>query len=313
MAFNPGLRRIAVMGTGGVGGYFGARLAAAGYDVCFIARGAHLEAMTAKGLMVASPLGDLTVAPVMASADSTAIGPVDAVLFAVKLGDTESAAEACRPLLGPETGVFTFQNGVESARRIGAVIGDDRVVPGVAYIAATIAAPGMIRHTGTMARLLFGEADGRDSARCAAFAAACRDAGIDHEASDDINLAIWRKFTRLAPFAGLTALTRRPIGPIRADEGTRALLEEAVLEAIAVARAEGVAIATAEKDEILAWMDGLPAETTSSMAGDLERGKPLELDGLNGALVRLADHHGVAVPVHRFITRALALDKAGTG
>ncbi len=311
MAPDPTLKRIAVMGTGGVGGYFGARLKAAGHDVSFIARGAHLDALKASGLTVASPLGDLALAPVTASDDPAEIGPVDAIVFAVKLGDTESAAERCRPLLTPETSLFTFQNGVESAARIGAVIGAEHVVTGVAYIAATIAAPGVIRHTGQMAKLVFGEADGQASARCEAFAAACREAGIDHELSGDVTLALWQKFIRLAPLAGVTALTRHPVGPIRENARTRALLGEAVAEAIAVARAEGAAISVEETDAVLAWFDGLPAEMTSSMAGDLERGKPLELDGLNGALVRLAERHGLDVPAHRFITQALELQKEG--
>jgi 2-dehydropantoate 2-reductase len=304
--------RIAVMGSGGVGGYFGARLAAAGNEVHFIARGAHLAAMVAEGLKIGSPLGDLDLRPVSTTSDPRIVGPVDAVLFAVKLPDTETAAQACAPLLGESTGVFTFQNGVESAERIGRILGADHVVPGVCYIAATIAAPGAIRHTGTMARLLFNEAHGTRSARVEALLAACRAAGIDAETPGDIQAAIWQKFVRLAPFAGLTALTRTPIGTIRAIPDTRALLAAAVEETAATARAQGVTFGAETAAEVLAWFDELPEGMSSSMAYDLSVGKPLELPWLSGAVVRLGSERGVPTPTHRFICQALSPHQNGS-
>lgn len=304
-------RRIAVMAAGGVGGYFGARLAAAGREVAFVARGTHLDAMRRAGLRVQSALGDVHLQPVQATDDPAKIGPVETVIFAVKLADTERAAEACAPLLKPDTPVFTFQNGVESAARLGAVLGAAHVVPGSAYIASTIAAPGVIRHTGTMARLAFGEADGKPSERTASFLADCRAAGIEAELAADPQLAIWTKFIRLAPFSGLTALTRMPIGCVRENSETMALLLAAIREAVAVARAEGIRLPADVEDQVRVWVDGLPGEMTSSMAHDLAAAKPLELPWLSGAVARLGERRGVPTPVHRFIAQALALHLSG--
>lgn len=303
--------RIAVMGSGGVGGYFGARLTAAGHDVSFIARGAHLEALKSSGLHIRSQAGDLDLHPVTATDRPAELNPADAVIFAVKLNHTETAADACRPLLKEGTAVFTFQNGIDSAERIGAVLGHGHVVPGVAYIAAVIEEPGLIRHTGTMARLIFGESDGRKSDRVDAFRSACVNAGLAAEATTDIREAIWQKFIRLAPFSAMTALTRHPIGPIRENPETRLLLVNAIEEAIAVADGEGLVLADTSTESILRWIDGMPGEMTSSMSGDLARGKPLELDWLSGAVRRLGDKFGLDTPVHSFVCAALALHKGG--
>ena len=207
--------RIAVMGSGGVGGYFGGRLAKGGADVTFIARGAHLEALRAKGLRIVSRNGDAHLQPTRAVATPAECGTVDAILFSVKLGDTEAAAAAVKPLVDKGASVFTFQNGVESAERIGKIVGAGNVVAGTAQIAAVIAEPGLIRHTGTMARLVFGEADGKPSPRTEAMLAACKAGGFDCLLSDDIVRAVWMKFAMLAPFAGMTTLTRGTIGPVR--------------------------------------------------------------------------------------------------
>lgn len=306
-------RRIAVMAAGGVGGYFGARLAAAGRDVVFFARGAHGEAMRARGLRVESALGSLHVDPVRVAGEAEDIGEVDAVLFAVKLGDTETAAAALRPILKPGTPVFTFQNGVESATRIAAVLGEGHVVPGAAYIATTIAEPGVIRHTGTLARLVFGEIGGETTARVCAFRDDCIAAGIDVELAADPLLEIWNKFVRLAPLSGVTALTRSSIGPVRDNPDTFALLRAAIAEAVAVARAQGIALAGDIEERVLAWFGSLPGEMTSSMAHDLAAGRSLELPWLSGAVARLAEAHGVPAPTHRFIAQALALQQAGNG
>lgn len=305
--------RIAVMGTGGVGGYFGGRLAAAGEDVTFVARGAHLEAMRGGGLRIESALGDLLLQPVKATERPAEIGPVDVVLFTVKLWDTDAAARAIRPLVGPGTAVVTFQNGVDSAERLAAALGTAPVVGGVCHIAAAIAAPGVIRHTGTLARLTVGELRGGTSGRVAAFAKAARRAGIDITEADDIRRAIWEKFVFLAPFSGVTSLARLPIGPIRENGDSRRLFADAVAEAVAVAAAVGIALPEDRIAEVMQFTDGLPPQMKSSMLGDLERGARLELPWLSGTVARLGRQHGVPTPVHRVIHDALAPHAAGAG
>jgi 2-dehydropantoate 2-reductase len=303
--------KIAVMGSGGVGGYLGARLAAAGQDVTFIARGAHLAAIREHGLALRSALGDLLIRPAQASDDPAAVGPVDLVIFAVKLYDTESAAEATRSLIGPQTGVVTFQNGVDSTVVLGRVLGPEQVIGGVAHIAAVIEEPGVIRHTGTMANFVFGELDGARSERVSALAAALETAGVDHRISDDVQRDVWEKMAFLATFAGMTALMRRPIGPIREDAETRAMLREGLAEASAVARAKGIALSDDFVERTLERCDRLPYEMKSSMLQDLERDRRLELPWLSGAIVRLGRELGVPTPTHAFITTALKLHAAG--
>jgi 2-dehydropantoate 2-reductase len=303
--------RIAVMGSGGVGGYLGGRLAAAGQDVTFVARGAHLAAIRAHGLALRSALGDALIRPAQASDDPGAIGPVDLVIFAVKLYDTEAAAEATRPLVGPDTGVVTVQNGVDSAELLARALGRDHVIGGVAQIASVIDEPGVIRHTGTMASFVFGELDGTRSERVAALAAALQAAGVEHRVSADIERDIWDKMAFLATFAGLTALMRLPIGPIREDAETRAMLREGLAEAFAVARARGITLPDDFVERTLARCDRLPYEMKSSMLQDLERRRRLELPWLSGAIVRLGQELGVPTPTHAFITTALKLHADG--
>jgi 2-dehydropantoate 2-reductase len=305
--------RIAIMGSGGVGGYLGGRLAASGQDVTFIARGAHLDAIREHGLRIESALGDVRVQPAKASDDPASVGPVDLVIFAVKLYDTEAAAAACRPLVGPATGVVTFQNGVDSPEVLTRILGREHVIGGVAQIASVIGAPGVIRHTGTMARFACGELDGRTSARVEALAAALRAADVEHVASDAIQRDIWAKMVFLATFAGLTVLIRLPIGPIRADPDTRALYRDGLAEALAVARAHGIALPENFVAQTLARTDQLPAAMKSSMLEDLERGKRLELAWLSGAIVRIGTALGVPTPVHGFINTALKLHAGGRG
>jgi 2-dehydropantoate 2-reductase len=303
--------RIAVMGTGGVGGYFGGRLAAAGQDVSFIARGAHLEALQRNGLRITSALGDATIAPAQASDDPAAIGPVDLVIFTVKLYDTEAAADAIRPLIGRDTGVVTFQNGITGPEVLTRTLGPEHVVGGTAKIAAVIAEPGVIRHTGTMAELIFGELDGRASTRVAALAAALEAAGVKHTASDDIQCEIWDKMVFLSTFAGLTSLMRLPIGPIRSDPETRRLLRDGLAEAFAVARAAGIGLPDDLVDRQLEHADRLPHEMKSSMLQDLEGGRRLELAWLSGTIARMGHDLGVATPTHALITAALKLHAEG--
>jgi 2-dehydropantoate 2-reductase len=290
--------RIAVMGAGGVGGYFGARLAQAGHDVAFVARGRHLAAMRERGLTVSSALGDVHLPSAAATDDPAALAPVDIVLFAVKLWDTESAAAAIRPLVAHGGVVVPFQNGVGSVERIGAIVGAERVLGGVAQIAATIAEPGVIGHTGTMARLRFGAVLPAQQPAAEALLAACNGAGIDAELVADIRRALWEKFVFLAAFSGLTSVARQPIGVLRADPDLRAALEAAMREAWAVGRAQGIALADDFIAQLMKFTDGLPAEMKSSMLNDLVAGNRLEAPWLCGAVARMAAAAGVSAPVN---------------
>jgi len=297
--------RIAVMGAGGVGGYFGARLAVAGHEVAFVARGRHLAAMRERGLTVGSALGDIAL-PQPAVTDSPAtLGPVDVVLFAVKLWDTEAAAEALRPLVATGGVVVPFQNGVGSIERIGAIVGAERVMGGVAQIAATIAEPGVIRHTGTMARLRFGPVHPAQRPAAEALLGACKGAGIDAELVADIRRALWEKFVFLAAFSGLTSVARQPIGVLRADPELRGTLEAAMREAWAAGRAQGIALADDFIAQQLKFTDGLPAEMKSSMLNDLVAGNRLEAPWLCGAVARMAAEQGIPAPVNATLYAAL--------
>lgn len=297
--------RIAVMGAGGVGGFFGAKLAAAGHDVAFIARGRHLAAMRERGLLVRSALGDLHIAKPRVSDDAATIGPVDIVLFAVKLWDTEAAAKQCAPLVRGGGFVIPFQNGVESIERIGAVLGGDRVMGGVAFIAATIAEPGVIAHTGTMARLRIGATQPSQQEAAEAFGAACREARVEAEVVADIRVALWAKFAFLAAMSGMTSVSRQPVGVIRADPDMRAVFEAAIRETWALAREKGVALPDDYVAQQLAFADGLPHEMTSSMANDLAAGNRLEAPWLAGGVVRMAKESRLDVPVNATIYAAL--------
>ncbi len=303
--------KITVMGPGGVGGYFGARLAAAGNDVTFVARGAHLDAMRRKGLRLDSDIGALHLDPVKVVADAREIAAADAILFAVKLGDTENAAESLEGLVGKGAAVFTFQNGVESAERIGRIVGEGAVVPGVARIASHIVEPGVIRQAGNFARLDFAERDGKPSQRTAAFLEACKKAGIDANLSPDIGRELWIKFAMLAPHAAMTALTRGPIGPVRSNPKSRALLQQLVEETVAVGAALKAGVGPADVPRLMQGYDNMPKTFLASMAHDILAGKPLEVDHLSGVVVRLGEKAGVPTPAHRFITQALAPFAAG--
>lgn len=303
--------KIVVMGTGGVGGYFGARLAAKGADVTFIARGEHLAAMQRDGLKIFSANGDLTLKPVEATDDPASIGHADLVMIAVKLWSTEDAARAIAPMMGPNSTVVSWQNGVIAEDILVKQYGKERVIGGVSNIAALIEAPGVIRHNGTMARLIFAELDGKPSERIDAFAALCKRAGIDHIVSDNIARAIWQKFIFLASFSGITCATRMPIGPIRSDPDTRAMLKAALDEVVAVGRANGVSLPDDQTEQSLGWADNLPPTMVASMLGDLKRGNRLELPWLSGNVVKLGEELGVAMPVHRFFYGVLKLHENG--
>jgi 2-dehydropantoate 2-reductase len=296
--------RIAIVGSGGVGGYFGGRLAAAGADVTFVARGAHLAAMREHGLRIESPSGDVHIPRVFATDDPAEVGPVDLVLFAVKLYDTESALAMLPPLLGPETIVIPFQNGVDSVEILTRKLGRGHVAGGTAYVTAVIAEPGLIRHT-AMERLIFGPIAGPPPAVLEELRDAGRHAGFDATLSDRILVDIWTKFARLSVFSGMTAVTRSPIGVIRADPDLRALMETALHESIAVARGKQVPLLASTFTDAMAGMTGLPPQARSSMLEDLERGRRLELPWLSGAVVRIGDEVGVDTPTHRLIVSLL--------
>ena len=297
--------RIAIMGAGGVGGYFGAKLAQAGHDVTFIARGRHLAAMREHGLRVRSANGDIHLAKPVVTDDPSGIAPVDAVLFAVKLWDTENAAARIAPLLARGGVVIPFQNGVESMERVGAIVGGERVLGGTAHIAATIGAPGTIAHTGTMARLRFGAAGREPPVVARDLAAAFREAAVDADVVVDITRALWEKFCFLAAFSGLTAASRQPVGVIRADPEMRSVLEAAITEAWTLGRAKGIALADDYVAGQMRFADGLPPEMKSSMLNDLTLGHRLEAQWLSGAVVRMARDAGTKAPVHATLYAAV--------
>jgi 2-dehydropantoate 2-reductase len=298
--------KYAVIGVGGVGGYFGARLAADGNEVAFIARGAHRKAMETQGLTVLSPNGDIRLDKPWVSEDMAEIGLCDYVLFCVKLWDVDAAAAQIRPLVARETAVLPFQNGVTVEDRLGEILAPGNVMGATAQIAAAIERPGVIRHSGTMARLVFGERDGSETWRVDCLLAACESAGIEAKASREIDKEIWRKFVFLAPMAGATCFYRAPIGPILAEPERRARLAAMIEEAVAVGRAKGIELAPDTATRTLGFMEGLPGDMKTSMLGDLEHGRRLELDWLNGEIVRLGRELGVATPENAAVTEALA-------
>lgn len=298
--------RFAIVGAGGVGGYFGGRLAQAGFETAILARGQHLAAIQGSGLRVENPDGPFTV-QVKASADPAEIGPVDFVLFSVKLWDTEEAGQACLPLLGPDTAVVSLQNGVDSEDILARILGREHVMGGVAEISAAITAPGTVTRYSPFQRIRAGELFRDDDARVQRLAAACGKAGIDFEAAGDIAVAIWLKFVFLVGLSALTALTRRPIGAVRSDPDTRALLQQVVAEAFAVGRAKGIAMADGTVEQRMKFVDTLPEGMVASMAMDLEQGRRLELPWLSGAVSRIGREHGVATPANDFVVAALKL------
>ena len=299
--------RIVIMGAGGLGGYFGARLAAAGNDVAFVARGAHLAAIRKDGLRVTSARGDLHLRDVVATDDPSTLAPADVVIIGVKLWDTEAAAVAVKPLVRPGTAVVSFQNGVGKDDVLAGVLGREAIIGGVGQIGVVIASPGVIAHTGTMARLIFGELDNRRSARVEALLAACTAAGIDAEIATDIGLAIWEKFVFLVGMSGCTASMRSTIGPIRANPQARGFLVDVVREAVAVGRAMGVPLPADFAEQRMGFIDTLPPQMTASMQGDLARGNRLELPWLSGTVVELGARVGVPTPFNRAVRDILTL------
>jgi 2-dehydropantoate 2-reductase len=297
--------RIAVIGAGGVGGPFGVALAKAGGDVTFVARGAHLAAMRTRGLKVLGPRGDIHLAPTQATDEPATIGPVDFVLFCVKLWDVESAGAVIRPLVGPDTAVIPLQNGIDASDRLIPILGKDAVMGGVAHISATIAEPGVIRQTGGFMRLVFGELDGRSSSRGAALHSLCHSAGFDSVNSSEIQTAMWEKFVLLATNSSVVALTRLPFGKLRDDPEVFVLFERGVAEVAAVGRARGVDLPADIESRMLGATRNFPPEMLPSMAVDLMRGNKLELPWLAGKVVALGRELGVPTPTYDVMYAAL--------
>jgi 2-dehydropantoate 2-reductase len=304
--------KIAMMGSGGVGGFFGGRLARAGYDVSFIARGSHLAAMRERGLTIENePQGDIHLPKVRVTDDPGTLGPVDLVILSVKLWDTEAATRAIRPLVGPDTGVLSLQNGVIKDDILRREFGDAAVMGGVGYVATTISRPGVIHQTGTLQRIVLGEYDGRKSERAKFLHEALLRAGVSAELSADVRKAIWEKYVFLVGLSATTTTMRMPIGPIRSNPQTRAFLLEVMRETVAVGRAHGVALPEDYAENRIAFADGLPADMTSSMHHDLDRGNPLEVNWLSGGVVQLGRAKGVPAPANRAVCDILALHAAG--
>lgn len=303
--------RVAIMGSGGVGGYFGARLVKGGADVTFIARGAHLAAMREHGLTVESAHEPLVLPQVNATDDPSTIGPVDLVLFAVKLWDTEAAAVSLKPIMRPDSAIISLQNGVQKDDTLRAVFGKAAVMGGVAYMATTVVRPGVIGQTGAMQKMIFGEFDGRRSPRAEAFLAACKAGGIDAEISADIRRAIWEKYVFLVGLSGATTSTRNTLGPILANPKSRRLLLDLMRETVAVGRAHGVDLPADFADTRLAFADTLPPDMTSSMFHDLNRGRPLELRWLSGGVADLGAAVGVSTPANSAVNAVLILHAGG--
>jgi len=292
--------RSAILGSGGVGGYYGARLARAGHDVTFIARGAHLRAIRERGLTVrSSALGDFTVRAA-AEEDPSRIGRVDVVLVAVKAYDNETALPLIAPMLGPDTSILTLQNGVDSVADLAARYGERPIIGGTTYVAAAIVEPGVIEQTGTHRRIVMGEVFGdppRLSDRVRAIGDALTSGDIEVETVDDCRVPIWEKFILLVSAAAFTGAARLPIGPLWADEDIRARLLDGCREIEAVARAEGVPVAPDMIDRVRAYMTNIPPTMRSSLLIDLSMGKRIEVEALQGAVVRRAARAGVPVPV----------------
>jgi 2-dehydropantoate 2-reductase len=293
--------RVAVKAAGAVGGYFGGRLAAAGHDVAFIARGAHRDAMRRDGLKIESGLGDLHLKSVNVTDDPKQVGPVDVVLFAVKLWDTEIAGEQTRPLVGPNTRVITLQNGVDSVERLAPMLGQDVTIAGTTYVVSTIASPGVIRHTCATAKIICGRLDRRPDPILTDYVGQMKAAKIDATQSDHMLVDLWKKFIVLTGTSGITSSTRQPLGVIRADEDMRALFYKLMYETIAVGRAAGVELPPDLSGDIDRSVAAFPPTMRASMANDLTAGNRLELDWLAGKVVELGRKHGIATPAQEAV------------
>lgn len=297
--------RIAIVGSGGLGGYYGGLLARTGHEVTFIARGAHLAALREKGLQVISVHGDFHVAPVRATADPAEAGPVDLVLVCVKTTAIDTAAKAARAMVGPDTVVMGLQNGIDAAERIGAAVGMDHVLGAVTWIAANIEAPGVIRQLSTFRRIVLGELDGRDTPRLQRTVEALRRMGITIEPTGAIRKVMWTKFVFIAGFSGVGTVARLEVGGYRSVPETRAMMTRMMREVEALARAAGVDLDRDVVDQALAVIDGAAPAMKTSMQRDVEAGRPSELESMIGVITRKGRELGVATPTADLVYAAL--------
>ena len=291
--------KIAVMGGCVIGGYFGGRLAQAGFDVSFITRGSHLAAIRENGLKVLSPRGNFTIHPAKVTDDPAKVGPVDVIMFMVKNYDTLQAAEQIRPLVGPDTAIIHFQNGVDARAMLSNVLGAGHVLSGVAFIPASIQEPGVIKHNAELAKLVFGEFDKQITLRAVAFLDALEKAGVTGEISTDISVVLWSKLMFLTSMSAINCITRQPAGLVQSDEETIALYMDAMHEVATVAAAHGVFLGEEAIANNMALAQSFPPNNKTSMFQDLEAGRRLEIDYLSGAVVRLGREKGIETPIHR--------------
>ena len=304
--------KIVVMGTGGVGGYFGARLANAGYDVAFIARGKHLEAIKENGLKIISELGDIIIHPVKASNDPSDFEIADIVLFCVKSYDTESSSNLIKPLVGPKTAVIPFLNGIGHIEIMQRILGSNNVIGGVAAISALIEKPGVIRHNSAMQMLKFGEFNNEITPRIKAFQKACEESGINNAIPKNIECDLWQKIVMICTLAGANCLTRLPLGPCRSNPVTRTLMKNLAEEVVAVAKAENIILPDNQVEITMKQLDSLPEAMKASTLPALEKGEKLEASALNGAIDKLGTKHGINTYMHKAVYAALAPHQDGT-
>jgi 2-dehydropantoate 2-reductase len=305
--------KIAAMAAGAVGAYFVGRMQAAGRDVAYIARRAHLDALRKDGLKIESVHGDLHLPKVNATDDPKQVGPVDIVLFAVKLWDTETAAELAKPLVGPNTRVITLQNGVDSYERVSGILGKEQTCPGTAYIAAVLGGPGVMRHTSKFATMRVGRMDGKPDTKLAAFVEAAKAANIDIQPQDDMNRERWQKFIFLSSMAGVNCMMREPIGKVLADPDTRKFYRTLMEECLKVGQRSGAKVPDSWVDDRMTFSDNAPPGMKASMFHDLEAGNRLELDWLTGKVVSLGHELGVPVPASEAVYAAVKLHRMGGG
>ena len=297
--------RIAIFGSGGVGGYFGGRLALAGNDVTFIARGEHLRALRSTGLHVDSINGDFTVSPISATDDPSQVKNVDVVILGVKAWQIGEAANAMRPMIGASTFVLPLQNGVEAFQQLAEALGKEHVLGGLCKIVSYVDQPGHIQHAGFEPLVAFGEWDNRSSDRVAALREMFTQAGVEAKVPSDIEAAVWNKFLFIAGFSGVGAVTQAPAGVLRSLPQTRALMEHAMREILLLAKTRGVSLPDDAVNLALASLDGLPENAMSSMQRDIMAHRPSELESQNGAVVRLGQEAGIETPVNSFLYASL--------
>jgi 2-dehydropantoate 2-reductase len=307
------MAKIAIMGAGGIGAVYGARLAEAGHEVAWIARGEHLAALQKAGLKLQSPAGDAHLPGLAASADPAEIGVSDLVLHTTKMTALAEDPGFVAPLVGEGTAVVCLQNGVEAPEMLAAALGADHVLGGLAYISAHIVAPGVVEQVGAFTRIEFGAPDAAARPLEAKVEDWLTVPGIETTLVPDIRLALWRKFGMLASGAAMMSAARTTYGALREDPAGRQMFLDALGEAAAVARAEGVALPDDYADWAMGVVDGFPAEMTASMRVDLERGKPMELPWFSGTIARLGEKHGVPTPVHRHLEIVLRLQQEAAG